>query len=163
MGGGNLRHSAEIYHPDSNSWLLLKSFVPKEAKGFSIASVQGRLVILTWSDQLGVKLWMWTVLANPIVIAGWRLISFFPNHDVERVRLRKHGARMVQVGKEVWVMVGENESICQVDGSCVWPVFPAPVFRPGDGHEVVRKGHIYGFSFRDGGRLSWRQIPVYSI
>ncbi|KAK9279243.1 hypothetical protein L1049_012921 [Liquidambar formosana] len=92
VGGGNLRHSAEIYHPDSNSWLSLKSFVPKEAKGFSVASVQGRLVILTWSDQLGVKLWLWTVLVNPILIAGWRLISFFPNHDVERVRLRKHGA-----------------------------------------------------------------------
>lgn len=164
-GSATLKHSAEIYNPSTNSWVCLKSFVPKEADGFTAASLNGRLMLLTWSDQLGVKLWLWTVLVNPNLICRCRLISFFPNQIVERPRLKSHGAKMVQVGgKEVWVLVGESDRFClQVDGSNAWPVFPAPMFRPGDGHEAVQKGHIYAFSFTDGVGLSWRKIPVYSI
>ncbi|ONI00236.1 hypothetical protein PRUPE_6G077500 [Prunus persica] len=164
-GSATLKHSAEIYNPSTNSWVCLKSFVPKEADGFTAASLNGRLMLLTWSDQLGVKLWLWTVLVNPNLICRCRLISFFPNQIVERPRLKSHGAKMVQVGgKEVWVLVGESDRFClQVDGSNALPVFPAPMFRPGDGHEAVQKGHIYAFSFTDGVGLSWRKIPVYSI
>ncbi|KAJ0084191.1 hypothetical protein Patl1_30918 [Pistacia atlantica] len=161
-GGTTLKRSAEIYDPSKNSWQLLESFVPKEADGFAVASLNSRLLLLTWSNWLGVKLWMWNKLIN-LNIGGWRLISFFPNQQVERLRVRQYGARMVRVGKEVWVSVGENESVCQVDGGSAWPVFPAPMFRPDDGHEIVQKGHIYAFHFTAGGRISWRQIPVYSI
>ncbi|KAM5583660.1 hypothetical protein ABKV19_003505 [Rosa sericea] len=166
VGGGNnaaLKHSAEIYNPSNNSWGSLKSFVPQEADGFTATSLNGRLMILTWSDQLGVKLWMYTVITRPILIYNCRRIGFLPNQIVERPRLKAHGARMVPVGgKEVWVLVGENERIFQVDGSSAWPVFPAPMYKPGEGHEVVSKGHIYAFSFH-GVRISWRQIPVYSV
>ncbi|KAJ0021424.1 hypothetical protein Pint_32374 [Pistacia integerrima] len=161
-GGTTLKRSAEIYDPSKNSWQLLESFVPKEADGFAVASLNSRLLLLTWSNWLGVKLWMWNKLIN-LNIGGWRLISFFPNQQVERLRVRQYGARMVRVGKEVWVLVGENESVCQVDGGSAWPVFPAPMFRPDKGLEIVQKGHIYAFHFTAGGRISWRQIPVYSI
>ncbi|KAM0999499.1 hypothetical protein ACFX15_006007 [Malus domestica] len=72
---------------------------------------------------------------------------------------------MVPVGgKGVWVSVGQRERFwLEVDGSNAWPVFPAPAFRPGNGHEVVQKGHIYAFSFSKRVRLSWRTIPIYSI
>ena len=69
------------------------------------------MVILTWSDQLGVKLWRWTVLSNnPNSICRFRLIGFLPNQIIERSRIKEHGARMVPVGgKEAWVFVGERE------------------------------------------------------
>lgn len=163
-GCATIKQSAEIYNPASNSWKFLKSFVPKEADGFAVASLHGWLVMLTWSDRLGVKLWLLLeLLANPQLIGQWRLISFFPNQNVERVRLRQHGARMMKVGKEVWVLVEENDRVCQVGGMCAWPVFPAPMFRPRDGLGVEQKGHVYGFSFINGVRPSWRRIPVYSI
>lgn len=161
-GSADMKHSAEIYSPSSNSWLFVRSFVPKEAEGFAVASLGGRLLILTWSGWLGVKLWQWTILVNPN-ICGCRLISFFPDQLVERDRLKQHGARMVQIGEEIWVMVDENDRISQVGGSCAWPVFPAPMFRPSDGLETVQKGYIYAFTFRDGLRISWRKIPIFSI
>lgn len=162
-GGATLKRSAEIYDPRKDSWELLESFVPKEADGFAVASLNSRLVMLTWSDRLGVKLWMWNKLIN-IDTGGWGLISFFPNQQVERLRVRQYGAKMVRVGKELWVLIGENEEgIFQVDGGGVWPVFPPPMFRPEDGHEIVQKDHVYAFHFPAGGRISWRQIPVYSI
>ncbi|KAH7542453.1 hypothetical protein FEM48_Zijuj02G0075500 [Ziziphus jujuba var. spinosa] len=152
-GSADMKHSAEIYSPSSNSWLFVRSFVPKEAEGFAVASLGGRLLILTWSGWLGVKLWQWTILVNPN-ICGCRLISFFPDQLVERDRLKQHGARMVQIGEEIWVMVDENDRISQVGGSCAWPVFPAPMFRPSDGLETVQKGYIYAFTFRDGLRIN---------
>lgn len=137
VGGSKaLEYSAKIYNPSTNSWVFLKSFVPKEAEGFTIASLNGWLMILTWSDQLGVKLWLWTVLGNnPNSICRCRLIGFLPNQIIERSRIKAHGARMVPVGrKEVWVFVGEREKLwLEVDGSNAWPVFPAPAFRPGNG------------------------------
>lgn len=162
-GSADMKHSAEIYSPSSNSWLFVRSFVPEEAEGFAVASLSGHFLILTWSNWLGVKLWQWTVLANPNPICTCRLISFFPDQLVERDRLKQYGARMVQIGEEVWVMVDEDDGVNQVGGSCAWPVFPAPMFRPSDGHEVVQKGYIYAFTFRDGLNISWRKIPIFSI
>lgn len=183
VGGQPLDHSAEIYNPTSNTWKLLNSFVPKEADGFAVTSMCGRfLMLLTWSDQLGIKLWLLRESVNrfnrvnpnpanpahPAMSTRWRLLGYFPNCEVERARFRQHGARMVQVGKEVWILVGESDPICKVDGpfgTCGWPIFPAPGFLPNRGHELERKGHIWAFSFLlgGGGRVSWRQIPVYKI
>ncbi|KAB2606898.1 influenza virus NS1A-binding protein-like protein [Pyrus ussuriensis x Pyrus communis] len=123
VGSKALEYSAEIYNPSTNSWVFLKSFH------------NGRLMILTWSDLLGVKLWLWTVLANnPNSICRCRLIGFIPNQIIERPQIKAQGRGWEQF----WL---------EVDGSNAWPVFPAPAFRPGNGNEIVKKGHIYAFSF----------------
>ncbi|WRX35347.1 hypothetical protein QQP08_027834 [Theobroma cacao] len=162
-GGAILKNSAEIHDPSSNSWQFLTSFVPKEANGFAVSSLKTRLLMLTWSDQLGIKLWLWIEMANPYLIGGWRLISCFPNQQIERGRLREHGARMVRVGQGLLIIAGDRHGPCQVDGMSAWPVLPPPMFMPRDGCEVVLKGYIYAFSFQSGIRINWRKISVYSI
>lgn len=127
------------------------------------------------------KLWVWTVtvLASPISICGFMLISLFPNQLVKKERLREDGAKVVRIGDEVWVvMVDESDHrFGQLHGSCARP---APMFRPADGYEafcIARRqclgplmgmklfalqGHIYAFTLRDGLRISWREIPIFS-
>lgn len=166
VGGGSnaaLKHSAEMYNPSNNSWRSLESFVPQDAEGCSATSLNQLLLMLTWSDRLGVRLWVCDVITKPVFVCNHRLLGLLPNQIAERPRLKAHGARMVPVGgKEVWVLVGENERVFRVDGSCAWPVFPPPMYKPNERHEVVSKGYICAFSFL-GGRINWRQIPVYSV
>ena len=147
----NLKHSVEIFNPRNKSWVFRNSFVPQEADSFTATSFNGNLMVLTWSDQLGVKLWHYRNAAvNPTLILMFHrsLISYLPCQKVEMRRvIKEHGARMISVrGQEVWLLVGENERICQVDRSCDWSVFPAPVYRPSEGHEVLNKGYVYAFS-----------------
>eukprot|EP00257_Ricinus_communis_P011589 XP_002532853.2 kelch repeat and BTB domain-containing protein 13 [Ricinus communis] len=159
-----LKHSAEIYDPKTNSWKFVNSFVPKEADGYAVASFNGQLLILTWSDRLGMKLWLWIEMASPNSFGNRpRLISCFPCKQIEMMTLRQNGANMVRVGRELWIVVGKNDRIFQVDGRCAWPVFPAPFFRPSDEHKVQHKEEIYALSFSRGLRVTWRKIPVYYI
>ncbi|XP_059660744.1 uncharacterized protein LOC132307097 [Cornus florida] len=158
FGGATPKDSAEIYNPLSNTWLPLNSFLREEAEGFAVTTMLGNLVILTWSDRLGIKLWLRVGENNEdLEIGNWKMVCFFPNTEVERSQFRRHGATMVRLGKEVLVLVGGlGTCVWRVDAPVEWPIFPAPNFRPGVEHEVVHGGHIHAFTIQDDGTLGWR-------
>ncbi|KAL6204591.1 hypothetical protein ACLB2K_021858 [Fragaria x ananassa] len=140
-------------------WEALKNMPNRRAFAYGIAHKDRFFVV---GDGSNAALKHSAEMYNPSN-KSWRLLGLLPNQIAERPRLKAHGARMVPVvGKEVWVLVGENERVFRVDGSCAWPVFPAPMYKPNERHEVVSKGYICAFSFL-GDRVSWRQIPVYSV
>ncbi|XP_059660745.1 F-box/kelch-repeat protein At1g74510-like [Cornus florida] len=157
FGGATPKHSAEIYDPLSNTWLSIDSFVPEEADGFAVTSTFMNLVILTWSDRLGLKLWLRVEKSNEALENGtWTIVSDLPNNEeVDRLRFRHHGAKMVKLGNEVCVLMGETDCVWRVGGPVAWPIFPSPNFCPGGGHEVVHDGETYAFSIQaDGTRFA---------
>ncbi|XP_059660750.1 F-box/kelch-repeat protein At1g74510-like isoform X2 [Cornus florida] len=124
FGGATPKHSAEIYDPPSNTWLSIDSFVPEEADGYAVTSTFMNLVILTWSDPLGVKLWLRVEKSNEALENGtWTIVSDFPNNEeVDRLRFRHHGAKMVKLGNEVCVLMGKTDCVWRVGGPVAWPI-----------------------------------------
>lgn len=161
VGGGD--RSAEVYDPAIKKWHFIGSFVPKEADGFALGSLDGHLLMLTWSDRFGSRIWLWLGFGNG-TIGRWRLIGFLPDQmEASRARLKQNGARLARVGRELWVVEKASRHEWHIDGVCAWPTLPGPTFWPGEGQEVVAKGCIYAFSIEFGARLIWRSIPVYSL
>ncbi|GAB4824401.1 hypothetical protein Ancab_007288 [Ancistrocladus abbreviatus] len=162
IGDGNFDRSAEVYNTTTKSWQQIARFVPKEADGYAVTSNNEHIVLLTWSDYLGVKLWRWGGTGHPLG-PRWQLLRWLQSSKVYRDRLHQHGARMVQFGKEILILVGLTDGLCWVGGSCTLPVLPPPWFRPRDAQQVLHYEHVDAVSLRAGGRSACRQIPVYKI
>ena len=163
IGDKNIGHLAQIYYPATKYWLLTTQFIPQEANGYTVGSVDGRMILLTWSGYRGVKLWHW--VEDFSMSAGkWQLLQFYAPYKVERVRIYENRVRLVTIGKEVFIMVGANRHFCWVDGLRAWPVLPPPFFRPCDSQGVYRSESVRAFRIsRRGNRLSWRRYPVYRV
>lgn len=160
------RYSAEIYDPQSKEWKFIKYFLPSEFDGYAISSMNNPvlMLLLTWSDLVGAKLWAWKGLSKRSMMGNWVFYGFHPD-PVERHKFKQHGVRLVKVGLEIWILPGdesESDFDFYVNEGCAWPTFPGPTFMPSAGRSVKQNGHIYAFSGSIRA-MSWRKVSVYSI
>ncbi|KAK9755219.1 hypothetical protein RND81_01G010600 [Saponaria officinalis] len=161
IGGENYEHSAQIYHPKHKKWFITKQFIPEEANGFSVGSVDGQMILLTWSNVLGVKLWRYNV--RPVGLR-WTVIQFYADTTVARSWLLHKGPRLVRIHRQLFIMTGVDDDFCWVDGLGAWPVLPAPSFRVCDEGMLSQSGFIHAVKFTlPTYAPSWRYYPVYNL
>ncbi|XP_074267941.1 uncharacterized protein LOC141591489 [Silene latifolia] len=160
IGGENHKHSAQIYHPKSKKWVLTKQFIPQEADGYSVGSVGGRMILLTWSTFLGVKLWRYNVIPKA---KKWTFVGFYADTKVARSWLDHKGPKLVRIKKHLFIMTGVDDNFCWVDGLSAWPTLPGPSFHMCDEGKLSKSGFISAVKFTVTNAHSWDCYPVYRI